>query len=202
MPGVKGSTLTGDYRGGSFASERAADNEVWPEAEVVQDWFAEQYFQPIYEEVITQGILIGYFAGVVTPEEFAARKDSFLACAWQGPVARSINPVDDATAASLRKQTLISSPQIEAQKEGRISLDLLRDVYQYIEDVKSMHFDPQHEGQLIQQALGAGVGVGGAPGGGKPVIAKGGAGKDGEGEPDKEGDAATAARGLRQQMPR
>ena len=47
MPGIKSSTLTGDYRNSSFSSERSADNDTWPEIEEIQDWFAVGFCQPI-----------------------------------------------------------------------------------------------------------------------------------------------------------
>lgn len=131
VPGVKGSTLTGDYRNSSFSSERSADNDVWPEIEGIQDWFAWNFMQPVYQEIIRTAFLAGYFDGIVTDAEFADNEKSFLAATWQGPVALSINPVDDANAAALRIKNGTSSPQIECAKLGRDWRAILRDVDEF-----------------------------------------------------------------------
>lgn len=118
IPGMKSSTVTGDYRNSSFSSERSADNDAWPELEVIQTWFSKAFNQPIYEEVVTAAVADGYFDGIVTAGEFKRNKAKYLACEWQGPVARSINPVDDAQAATLRIKGGTSTPFIEAAKVG------------------------------------------------------------------------------------
>jgi lambda family phage portal protein len=116
LPGVKSSTVTGDYRNSSFSSERAADNDCWPEIEALQEWFASAFCQPIYREIIKAAILSGYFNGVVTADEFASDPARFTECHWQGPVLRSINPVQDETAASERVRAGRSSLQMECSK--------------------------------------------------------------------------------------
>jgi lambda family phage portal protein len=131
IPGVKGSTLTGDYRNSSFSSERSADNDAWPELEGVQDWVAFNFLQPIYQEIIRTALLAGYFDGIITESEFADDEESFTSAHWQGPVALSINQVDDAKASSLRIAGAQSSPQIEAAKTGGNWRRILRDVAEY-----------------------------------------------------------------------
>ena len=61
VPGIKSSTLTGDYRNSSFSSERSADNDTWPEIEELQNWFATGFCQPIYEECISAAVTAGLF---------------------------------------------------------------------------------------------------------------------------------------------
>lgn len=117
-PGIKASTLTGDYRNSSFSSERSADNDVWPEVEEVQDWFAAEFCQPIYEEVTATAVTAGLFDGVVSAEEFAARRDDFLRATWQGPICRSIQPTADAEASRMRVKGATSSPQRETAMLG------------------------------------------------------------------------------------
>jgi lambda family phage portal protein len=131
LPGVKGSTLTGDYRNSSFSSERSADNDAWPELEGVQDWVAFNFLQPIFQEIVRTALLTGYFDGVVSDSEFADNEESFTSAHWQGPVALSINQVDDAKASSLRVAGAQSSPQIEAAKTGSNWRRILRDVAEY-----------------------------------------------------------------------
>ncbi len=133
VPGVKGSTLTGDYRNSSFSSERSADNDAWPEIEGIQDWFVWNFMQPVYQEVIRTAMLTGYFDGIVTDSEFADNEKAFLAAEWQGPVAMSINPTDDAKAAALRIQNFTSSPQIECRKLGRDWRKIQRDLDEFLQ---------------------------------------------------------------------
>lgn len=150
VPGMKGSTLTGDFRNSSFSSERSADNDIWPEIEGLQDWFAGSFCQPIYEEVITNAVIAGWFDGVIDLEEFAARKDDFLRCGWQGPVARSINPVDDASAAKQRVQNGISTPQKECSLVGQNWQENILAIAEFIEFAKAQKI-PQ---SIIDQMLG------------------------------------------------
>jgi lambda family phage portal protein len=135
MPGVKTSTLTGDYRNSSFSSERSADNDIWPEIEELQDWFSVGFCQPIYEEVIKAAVLAGHFDQVegFSADDFNARQREYLAANWQGPVSRSINPKDDAAASALRVKNANSTPQIEAAMLGRDVDQILDGVQEFIE---------------------------------------------------------------------
>lgn len=127
IPGIKSSTVTGDYRNSSFSSERSADNDTWPELHIVQEWFASQFCQPIWETIIRAAIMDGYFGDVVTAAEFQADPQRFCAANWQGPVALSINPRDDAEAASARIKGGLSSPQMECAKVNTNWRDVLND---------------------------------------------------------------------------
>ena len=128
FPGVKSSTITGDYRNSSFSSERSADNDAWPELHDVQEWFSSSFCQPIYESVIRAGVMSGFFDGVVSAEEFSANPGRFSVANWQGPVALSINPRDDAEAAAARIKAGLSSPQMECGKVNTNWRDVLNDV--------------------------------------------------------------------------
>lgn len=144
IPGVKPTTVTGDYKGASFSSERSADNDCWPEMESVQDWFGESFCQPIFEEVILAGLIAGYFDDLITVQAFEARRDELLAAAWQGPVARSINPKDDAESAALRVKAGLSSPQVEAANVGEDWQKILSDVAEFRETAASLGLDDDY----------------------------------------------------------
>jgi lambda family phage portal protein len=98
VPGIKSSSLTGDYRNSSFSSERSADNDTWPEIEGLQDWMAESFCDPIYEAVIDTAVEEGLFEGIqgFSSSDYLKRREDYLAAEWRGPVPRSINPKDDA----------------------------------------------------------------------------------------------------------
>ena len=128
MPGVKSSTVIGDYRQSSFSSEKSADNDIWPEVNALQDWFASGFCQPIYEAVVKAAVLSGYFGEGFPVSEFTASPGRFLATKWQGPVAQSINPEKDAGAAAARMQHGLSSPQMECARINVNWIDVLNDV--------------------------------------------------------------------------
>lgn len=137
FPGVKGSTLTGDYRNSSFSSERSADNDLWPEVEEVQEWFAASFCQPIYESVIRAAFLSGYFDGIATADDFVSNPSAFTSATWQGPVSRSINPTDDVNASGLRMKFGLSSLQMECAKLNINWLDVLNNIAELYEIAKS-----------------------------------------------------------------
>ena len=137
LPGIKSSTVTGDYRNSSFSSERSSDNDTWPEIEEVQEWFASSYCQPIWEAVIKAAILNGYFDGVVTAEEFGANPGRFTDAKWQGPVSRSINPKDDAESAGARMQKGLTSLQMECAAGGTNWMEVMRQTAELYEFAKA-----------------------------------------------------------------
>lgn len=143
MPGVKSSTITGDYRNSSFSSERSADNDAWPELEGLQTWFAFSACQPIYEDLIRAGVLAGWFDGIVSAAEFNERPRDFLRSSWQGPVQRSINPVQDATSARMRVQNMQSSPQLEAAALGRDWHEVLGQISEFVKTCERLEIPPR-----------------------------------------------------------
>lgn len=152
LPGVKGTTLTQNYKGSSFSSERSADNDIWPELEGLQRWFGSNFMQPIYQRIIDQAVVVGKFRNVEGFDErdYTARKKEYLKCHWQGPVARSINPKDDAEAAALRIRNGQSSPQIEAAAIGHDAIAMLKDTREYIDAGEKLGIPED----LILQSLG------------------------------------------------
>lgn len=143
LPGTKASTVTGDYRNSSFSSERSADNDCWPEIQIVQEWFASHYCQPVWETILRTAILEGYFDGIVSAEEFQEDPQRFCAANWQGPVALSINPKDDAAAASARISGGLSSLQTECAKINANWRDVLNDIAELYAVAKSKGIPPE-----------------------------------------------------------
>ncbi len=152
MPGTKSSTLTGDYRQSSFSSERSADNDTWPEIEELQDWLAFGLCNRVYETVITTAVLMGLFDDIegFTKQDFIQRRSDYLEANWQGPVARSINPRDDAGAADLRIKARISSIQREAAQVGRDWRELVQEHDEFIDYCNELGLPEE----FWQEALG------------------------------------------------
>lgn len=152
MPGIKGSTVTGDYRNASFSSERAADNDNWPEIEGLQDWFASSFMQPVYERIVESAVISGFFDSVkgFSFDDYNARKVNYQTANWQGPVQRSINPKDDIKAAIERVKAGVSSPQTEAAILGRDWREILSQFKEFREYAVSLGI----EDNIIDQMLG------------------------------------------------
>jgi capsid protein len=152
-PGIKPTSLTGDYRNSSFSSERSSENDTWPELEGLQDWMAWSFCQPIYEEVITAAVAEGYFDGVegFTPEDFNERRAEYLLTDWQGPVGRSINPKDDAEAGIRRMKSLTSSPQREIAMLGGTIDDVLEEWEDLMEQMSARNLPAE---QVLMTLLG------------------------------------------------
>jgi lambda family phage portal protein len=150
FPGVKSSTVTGDYRNSSFSSETSSDNDTWPEIEEVQAWFAANYCQPIYEAVIRAGVLVGWFDGIVGAEEFGAAPGKYTSAKWQGPVSRAINPTDNANAAGLRVKFGLSSMQMECAALNVNWMDVLNHTAELYETAKQKSI-PQ---EVVNNILG------------------------------------------------
>lgn len=169
-PGSKGSTLTADYRGSSFASERSADNEIWPEIECVQDWFADQFVRPVYEAVIDMGFLMGKFRGSeFSPADYRDNRYEIVAASFQGPVPRSINPKDDAEASALEIKNGTSSPQIEAAKRGRNWQQLVKDRVEFEQYATSLGMEEEEAKAMlgVEPQPAAGPANDGSMGGGE-----------------------------------
>lgn len=149
VPGVKATTLTGDYRRSSFSSERAADNDIWQELESLQEWFYAQFYRPIYSQLIQSGIESGWFDGVLRPGQYAARQRNYLSVAWQGPVAKSINPTVDAMAAWNRVKNGTSSPQREAAKLGCNWQEILVEIQEFIKFGRGLEIPDAVLAQII-----------------------------------------------------
>ena len=199
MPGIKGSTLTADYRQSSFASERSADNEIWPEIEGVQEWWASVFYQPIYAEVLFTAVLAGWFDGVIRLEEFLERREAFSAAQWQGPVARSINPSDDEEASALAVRNGTSSPQLECAKKGRNWIEITQQVKEYVEHILGLGLPEWVEKQLVLQVLGVASAVDSSPAT-KPQADEADGKGDGATSDDKPKPAKKAARGWRNRL--
>ena len=137
LPGVKSSTVIGDYRNSSFSSEKSADNDIWPEVMALQDWFASGFCQPIYEAVVKAAALSGYFGESFDVSDFQSSPSRYLDAKWQGPVSQSIKPEKDVKAAAMRMQHGLSSPQMECARVNVNWIDVLNDVADFYQTAEA-----------------------------------------------------------------
>lgn len=138
LPGLKASTITGDYRESSFSSERSADNDNWRDVEQCQEWFAASFCKPVWEDVLDAGISSGFLDVdkriFRDADAMVERKDQITRADWNGPVQKSINPVDDMAAAAAGIKLGVSSLPVEAAAVGldwRTNLDDIAKVLDY-----------------------------------------------------------------------
>lgn len=147
FPGLKSSTLTGDYRNSSFSSERSADNDTWPETEQIQEWFADNFCQPIWDQLIEVGVQSNWFdKRQISLGQYRDDPFRFNACLWNGPVAKSINPNDDAQADEKEIAIGVGSIQSKAAARGYNWRQILDDLVEYIEYGESIGLERE---QLI-----------------------------------------------------
>jgi lambda family phage portal protein len=131
LPGVKSSSLTGDYRNSSFSSETAYENDEFYTIQGLQNWFFSSCCEPIWEQMVNVALLNGNLEAGGDPK-------SLRASSWRGPVSRSINPSAYEQASAMAIQNGTSSLPIEAGKKGLDWRQIVSDqqqVYQFAKDL-------------------------------------------------------------------
>lgn len=102
----------------SYSAARGALNEFWRTCEMLRDWFASDFCQPIYEEWLAEAVARGR---IRAPGFFSdpARRRAYSRCSWSGPARTNLNPVDEVKAAVQRVNAGFSTAQEEtAQMTG------------------------------------------------------------------------------------
>jgi lambda family phage portal protein len=133
LPCLKASQITMDFTESSFSAEKAAENEAFSEVEQLQSWFSSNCMSPIWSRVIDVALLSGFFESVSIGANGIADDYQYVNrlklndVSWRGPGTKSINPVQDETAARLSIANGTSSIQIEAAKKGNDYRQLMID---------------------------------------------------------------------------
>lgn len=75
----------------SYSAARGALNEFWRTCSMQQDWFTDDFCQPVYEEWFAEAVARGriHAPGFFTDP---ARRKAYTACAWNGPARTNLNP--------------------------------------------------------------------------------------------------------------
>lgn len=96
----------------SYSASRGALLEAWKLFRYWRSWFAMNFCQPIYEEWMTEAVLLGridapgYFDDIVKQKAYAWAE-------WTGPSQGQLDPVKEVNAAVLRVQNGFSTRQKE-----------------------------------------------------------------------------------------
>ena len=138
IPGIKSSTLTGDYRESSFSSERSAENDAWREIEILQDWLISNNCQPVYERWLDAAVEAGAFEGIVSAKEYNAQRESLTPATWSGPTSKSINPKEDEEASALAIKNGTSSPYKESAMRGYDARENLEELAAWVKQARSL----------------------------------------------------------------
>lgn len=85
----------------SYSASRAALIEAWKMFKARRKWFADKFCQPIYEAVITEGVLTGalYAPGFV--EDYHTRR-AYLKTVWTGDAQPQLDPLKESKASTER----------------------------------------------------------------------------------------------------
>jgi lambda family phage portal protein len=108
--------------GQSYSASRAALLEAWKVFRMWRTWMAADFCQPIYEEWLTEAILLGR---VNAPGYFddPLIRAAWLRAQWNGPSAGQVNPVNEVKAAQMRVDYGFSTFAREAQEISGQDLD-------------------------------------------------------------------------------
>lgn len=120
--------LANDLEKVSFSSVRAGVLEERDHWMLLQQWFAEAFLTPVFEEWLALALLAGEIrtaSGAALP---AAKLDKFRPHEWQGRRWQWVDPLKDIQAARLGVQSGIVSPQMIAAQNGVDVEDVLRDI--------------------------------------------------------------------------
>lgn len=85
----------------SYSASRAALLEAWKMFRMRRSWFVSDFCQPIYEELITEGIAKGRIHAPGFWSDPLIRK-AWLAAEWYGPTQGQLDPLKEVVAAKIR----------------------------------------------------------------------------------------------------
>lgn len=85
----------------SYSASRAALLEAWKMFRMRRSWFVSDFCQPIYEELVTEGIAKGRIQAPGFWNDPLVRK-AWLAAEWYGPTQGQLDPLKEVSAAKVR----------------------------------------------------------------------------------------------------
>ncbi len=116
--GLSYEELCRDYSQGSFSSTRASANSDRKRFRRMQRFTVNHFCNPVYRRFAAAAARAG-LDGFPRPSEFLPEIDDWLAVAWQPPGWASVNPLDDAQAATVEiTHGLATRAQYIANKGG------------------------------------------------------------------------------------
>ena len=97
----------------SYSASRGALLEAWKMFKMRRTWLVQTFCQPIYEEWLAEAVATGR---VTAPGFFndPAVRAAWCGAEWFGPTQGHLNPLQEANAAKVRIETVISTREREA----------------------------------------------------------------------------------------
>jgi lambda family phage portal protein len=135
--GVSYNTLANDLEGVNFSSIRSGVLEERDNWIVLQNWFIESFMRPVFSDWIEAALLKGAIAfgsGTSLP---ANKREKFTEHTWQGRRWQWVDPLKDLNSSILAIENGLASPQSIAASMGVDVFDVLDQIKQFQDMVKS-----------------------------------------------------------------
>ena len=131
----------------SYSASRGALLEAWKLFRYWREWFAANFCQAVYEEWLTEAVILGRVKAPGYLEDDVKRK-AYSWATWVGPAQGQLNPVQEVNAAILRVQNNLSTYQKEAgeltgedwdliMRQRQRENELLKGVVENVQDTES-----------------------------------------------------------------
>lgn len=125
--GIPYESLTKDFSKTNYSSARAALNEAWKLYSFYRHWFGRLYCQPVYEMVIEEAYLRGFFELPKGAPGFYEARKFWCNADWIGPSRGFVDPVKEITATILALQNrLMTYGEAWAERGGDFDEGLAR----------------------------------------------------------------------------
>jgi len=101
----------------SYSASRGALLEFWKSVRMFRRWFAYDFCQAVFEEVLAEAVAKGRIAAPGFFSDPAIRK-AYSGAEWNGPAQGLLNPVHEVRAAEIRVENGFSTRDREAQEQN------------------------------------------------------------------------------------
>lgn len=148
--GIPPEVLINSFKDSNYSSARAAIGEAWRRFLVLRSHFATNFCDVIYERVIEEAVMKGYFSDIISIEEFNQYKRFLCRAEWIGPGKGFLDPLKEAKASAERLKTT-SSLDEECKEQGKDVEDVLNARSRVYQKAKAMS---EEQGTPIEYLLG------------------------------------------------
>lgn len=121
--GLTHEQFSGNWSEVNYSSARAALIEIWRGIDADRSRFTTRFCTPIRAAVIWEAVLRGFITLPPGAPDFLTHMTHYLRCRWIGPARGWVDPVKEATGASMRIEQLLSDREQEAAEQGQDLLD-------------------------------------------------------------------------------
>lgn len=119
----------------SYSAARAALQDFWKTVKMYRSWLANDFCQPIFEEWLAEAVAKGRISAPGFFTDPMIRK-AYSGAEWYGPAQNSLNPVQDADAATRRVEQGFSTREREAVE--MTGTDFFRNAKQLKQEQKAL----------------------------------------------------------------